>query len=256
MSSFPFSVGLKLFSTNSQLIPLVQDIQDTGLFGYVELYVLPGTYRENINHFKHISLPFVIHAPHFGHGVNLANPLLRQNNVKKIEDARRFADKTGAEYIIVHGGFDGELAEVIEQVGLIGDSRFLLENLPFWGDAGQRCIGSSPDSVSVALQSGVFLGFVLDVGHAACASASTQSDFLSYLDSFLSLCPKMFHVSDGHLNSGQDMHLPIGFGDFPWRDILKRIPDRSMLTMETPRDMRFGLADTVNDRHRIEEIFG
>ena len=66
-------LGLKLWSTNTEsYLREAQRLYSLGIYDYIELYVVPNT-LDTLENWKKLNIPYVLHAPHFAHGVNLAN---------------------------------------------------------------------------------------------------------------------------------------------------------------------------------------
>ena len=61
--------GLKLYSTDTALIPEAMVLYGKDLFHFIELYVIPRTPGEVIEQWKGLGVPFVIHAAHSLHGI-------------------------------------------------------------------------------------------------------------------------------------------------------------------------------------------
>lgn len=239
--------GIKLFSTNLDLLPFVHALEPGAPFAFVELYVIPGSFASNAAAFVDLPLPVVIHSPHFAQGVNLADASLRKENRRRMEDSFRFADMFDAPWIIAHGGMSGTMEEYIDQVREMNDQRIIIENLPIVNLIDEPSVGCTPEDVVLAMESGAFGGFVLDVGHAICAAASLETPWEAYLERFLELSPCMFHIADGDVKSEKDMHLSLGRGNYDWDYIFAKLPQQAFVTLETPRDPARGLADSEGD---------
>ena len=102
-------LGLKLWSVNTDAyLREARRLYAEGVFDYLELYVVPGS-QETLPIWEKLrndlNLPFVIHAPHSFHGVNLADAENSAANEKAFDETKRFADTLGAAKIIVHGGW-------------------------------------------------------------------------------------------------------------------------------------------------------
>lgn len=239
--------GLKLFSTNLDLLPFVRALEPGAPFAFIELYVIPGSFAANATAFTGLSLPVIIHSPHLANGVNLADASMRRVNRKLMEDSFRFADMFDSSWIIAHGGMSGTMEEYVEQVREMNDHRIIIENLPLVNLIDEPSVGCTPEDVTFAMESGAFGGFVLDVGHALCAAATLKTPWEAYLERFLALDPCMFHIADGDVRSEKDMHLSLGYGNYDWDRILAKLPQRALVTLETPRDPARGLADSERD---------
>lgn len=240
-------IGLKLFSTDTVLIPDARELHERALYDFIELYCIPNTFAGTIAHWDDIPSPFVIHAPHSYHGINFAQQVLRRSNEEHFADSRRFADKLGADSIIVHGGNNGTLEEALDQIRRLQEPRIVLENKPQKGIAGEICVGWSPEELRFALAKGVVQGTVLDFGHAFYAARTAGIDPMVMTKEFMDLGPRIFHLSDGLTGSVMDVHLNLGHGDFPLAQILTLIPEQGLVTLETPRDPMKRLGDFVAD---------
>ena len=87
----PFQLGLKLHSTNTDLISDAIALWKEDIFQYIELYIIPNSYVSTIEMWKNCQIPFIIHAPHSFHGINLAIASQRVQNCKLFEETQKFA---------------------------------------------------------------------------------------------------------------------------------------------------------------------
>ena len=248
-------IGLKLYSTDTSLVPEAVRAFESGMFSYIELYAVPGSYFDCHTAFLSRDIPFTVHGPHFGHGVNLADRALRESNLKGLEDARRFADFLNAPWIIVHGGFGGCVDEVIEQGKVLNDGRLVIENIPAVGTQGQECVGVSPEDISRIKLSPGFQGFILDVGHAVYAANHLKRPWRDFLREFVELAPLGCHLADGLMSSVSDVHKSLGEGDFPLAGMVAMLPQGARITLETPRSPE-GLESFVRDRNYLMGLPG
>ena len=248
-------LGLKLFSTDTELLPEATRLWQKKVFHYIELYTIPGTFEKTAGVWRNCQIPYVIHAPHSEHGVNLAVAGQWEENRKYFEESRKFADNLKAEIIIVHGGHTGTIDETIRQIALLDDERICLENKPEIGLNNEQCIGWSPGEFQLVLDSGVLsAGTVLDFGHAVCAAFSEGIPPMELVMKFLAFNPKVFHLSDGNTASEKDAHLNIGHGDFKITKLLSVVPENAYVTLETPRSSLNGINDFVKDVSCIQAL--
>ncbi len=222
-------IGIKIWSTNTELFPIAEELYKQEMFSYLEVYMVPGTIK-NCVILKKMGIPLVLHAPHSRHGFNAAD----RNNKKNSEiydEIEQFALLLKPEFVIFHPEF-GEIEQSIRFLKTKGIKNSLIENMPKSGLNGEDCIGATPEEISLFLKAG--FGFCLDFSHAIKAGHTLKKDFIPQ---FLSLGPKMFHISDGHRDSDKDEHLNLGEGDFDIKSIKKRIEalNNAMLTFETPK---------------------
>ena len=99
-----FRVGLKLWSNNENYFKEAIRLFEKGIYQYIELYMLPGTQKKMVEMWKELAIPYVVHAPHFQAGLNLAKREQKEANFKLIDETRWFADELSAGNIIVHPG--------------------------------------------------------------------------------------------------------------------------------------------------------
>ena len=245
-----YKLGLKLGSKDTQYTDDILQYYEQGVFQYIELFTLSGTYDDTISYWKQFSIPFGIHAPHSAAGLNLACKEDRDCNKLKIEESLKFADSLKADYIIFHSGVNGTCDEVVTQLKPFVDSRFLIENKPIKGLDGSTCVGatiSELDSIISELNS----GFCLDFGHAICAARTQGFEPLEYIKSLKEkFNPKVYHLTDGDYESELDSHLHYGDGSFPLKELLGFIPDDAMVTNEAKRN----IANTLEEV-KIDSVF-
>jgi sugar phosphate isomerase/epimerase len=252
-ASDPYRIGLKLYSTNTDLIGEARALKGD-FFDYVELYVLPGSHDDTVRAWQEFDIPYVIHAPHSFHGVNLARRELWETNAIHIREARDFADALNADLIIVHGGNNGTIEETIEQIKMINDARVIIENKPRIGIHNEVCIGWSPREFMQLQKANLSNGFALDFTHAICAARAINTDEWKFINSLLVFEPKIFHLSDIDSTSIQDMHLNLGHGTLNIAKILSLIPDNGFITIETPRRVLENLSEYVADVKYVQSM--
>jgi endonuclease IV len=239
-------IGLKLGSKDIKYTQEVFSFYEQGIFQYIELFAISGTYDATITYWKQFSIPVVIHAPHSMAGMNLSWKEDRKPNEQKLHETFHFGDNLNAEHIIFHSGVDGNIEETVHQLRPYADSRCLIENKPVKGLKGEKCIGSTPEELQIITKE-LSVGFCLDFGHAICAANSLKKEPLSYISNFLDLQPIMYHLTDGDYTSEHDSHLHYGEGSFPIKKILEFIPNNAKLTNEAKHDSVSNLNDFQRD---------
>jgi len=127
-----FNIGLKLHSINVALIPDALRLKKNGVFDYIELYIIPYSYKKTIDVWKGLDIPYVIHAPHSFHGVNLAQADKWETNLQRFNEARQFANDLGSDIIIVHGGNNGSFEETVRQIRLFNENESFLKTNQNW----------------------------------------------------------------------------------------------------------------------------
>jgi len=249
-----FQFGLKLWSINENYIEEAVRLYNDGVYSYIELYAVPGSYEKYISIWKNINIPYIVHAPHFRDGMNLAKREKSESNKKLIKEAQQFADSLSAKWIIFHPGISGDIKETASQLKEIGDKRVLIENKPYYalGD-GLICNGTTPEEISFIIKSAE-VGFCMDVGHAICSANAKKIDFISFLRKFIDLKPELFHLTDGDINGIYDRHDHFGKGTFPIGEILNLVPSNAMITVETIKDSNSILHDYALDLDKLKEM--
>ena len=248
-------LGLKLFSTDVALLPEVAKLSKENVFHYIELYIIPGTFEKTAKIWQSYQIPYVIHAPHSLHGMNLSLDSQWGENRVLFKEVQRFADLLMAEIIIVHGGHSGTLHETIRQITLLKEDRICLENKPKIGLDNENCIGWSPGEFKRVADAGVLnSGIALDFGHAICAAFSLGRDYMELVNEFLLFKPRVFHLSDGNIASEKDCHLNIGQGNFKIADLISVVPENAYVTLETPRNNLNGINDFIKDISCIQSL--
>lgn len=243
-----FKLGLKLWSINENYIKEAIRLYEEGIYSYIELYIVPGSFDNYINLWKSFKIPFSLHAPHYMNGMNLADKSNLVKNLELTAEVQKFADELKAEYIIFHPGMEGDIEETVRQLNIINDHRIFIENKPYIAPLKQNfiCNGNSPEEINYILNN-TNVKFCLDVGHAICAANSYEKDPLDFLNEFINLNPAMYHLSDGEMNSKIDKHLNFGQGDFDIEKILNFLPENARITLETNKNPEKNLEDFVED---------
>ena len=252
-----YKLGLKLWSINTdyyydEAIRLYND----GVFDYIELYVVPDT-LDRLDKWKNLDIPFIIHCPHFMHGFNMAKVEKKESNLAIYKQVKQFADELNAEYIIFHGGIDGNIEETARQLASFKEPRALIENKPFVAlpnkMGGNFCRGYNIDEIKKIMEAAK-CGFCLDIGHAICAANSQNKEIYRYCEDFMILKPKMFHLTDNEdITSPYDTHLHLGTGTLDLDKIKKILPVDARITLETVKNSKTNLDDFINDAEYLKK---
>ena len=243
--------GLKLHSTNvDNYCVEIKKLYEQRIFDYIELFAIPNN-LETIEKWKKFDIPYIIHAPYFSYGFNLADKEKYLQNSKTYKEVKQFADELNAKYIIFHGGVDGCVDETIRQLNLFNEQRALIENKPYvayeYLGEDHFCIGYCPEEIAKIKQE-TGCGFVLDFGHAICSANSQKKDIYNYCNEFNLLKPEMYHLTDSKdITSQYDDHSHLGKGSMNSEIITKMIADNSIITIETKKDYPNSLKDFVED---------
>lgn len=252
------NIGLKLWSTNHHYLQEAVRLHHNARYQYIELFSVPGSFATHADKWielkQSLGITFIIHAPHFVQGMNLAKAECAENNMKLAREALQFADALDAQHVIFHPGFDGDDTQTAHQLKLINDPRIIIENKPYRASIHAPlklsrehvCNGYSPEVITqIRIESGV--GFCLDIGHAICSANDQGFDQLDYIKKFMELKPTMFHLTDGDWAGVDDQHPHLGTANFKLKEIVSLLPADCMLTLETVHDFDDSLADFEHD---------
>jgi deoxyribonuclease-4 len=245
-------IGLKLWSTNSNVLNEAKELIERGLFQYIELMPIPKT--EILPFLDQLyDIPYIIHITTEKHGVNIADKNKEEYNLKTIDNCITWADKLNAKYLVLHPGF-GLIDNVIKFLEKMDDKRILIENMPKVGLNNEKMIGCTPEQIK-GLMDNKF-GLCLDLNHAIKAAVSLKRLYKEFVQEFLKLKPKMFHISDGKLNNEKDEHLNIGEGDYDFEFLMScvKINILTYVTLETPRLNQETLEDDIRNINALKKI--
>ena len=241
--------GLKLWSINIDLIDQAVHLIDEKVFDYIELMVIPDS---EIKPFL-IDVPYIIHIPHEKFGVNIGDPAAKEYSLQKINESITWADKLNAKHLILHAGH-GSMQHATDLLRGLSDSRLLIENMPKVGLGGEAMIGYSPAQIEELIGDSD-MGLCLDFGHAVKAAVSLGVDYKEYVQGFMELEPKVFHVSDGMLSGERDEHLGIGEGEYDLGFLMgcAERNNSALVTLETPR-IRKSLEEDIDNLYILKDI--
>ncbi len=248
MSNIKF--GLKLWSKNYDSVSEAQRLIEEDIFQYIELMVVPDT---EISPFQKIKAPYIIHMSHEDLGTNIADKKKKESSQKIIKQCIEWADKLNADYLVLHPGF-GSISDTLEFLEKINDERILVENMPKIGQNGEKMIGFTPEQIKELM--GDKFGFCLDFSHAIKAAISLKKDYKKYIEDFLKLNPKIFHIYDGNLNNEKDEHLNIKEGEFDFAFLANCIRGNNskLVTLETPRTNLNSLKEDLENMEKLKSI--
>jgi deoxyribonuclease IV len=251
-------LGLKLWSTNNNYLAPAIDLFSQKIFDYIELFVVPQS-DAYIKTWCNLEIPFVLHAPHSYAGLNFSIPNQEQSNVVILECVNNYREQLNPKYVIFHPGMIGSIIETVRQINQ-AKLKYpelmhcaLIENKPYIGIKGERCLGFSYKDISFILQN-TDLGFCFDFGHAISAAYSQQKPWQAYLEKLLTLGPEMYHISDGHVNSPLDEHLNIAKGDYDFQWIISKLLPPDLVSLETKKSSMQDLDDFKKDCLLLKRI--
>jgi len=239
--------GIKIWSTNSELMKKAPGYHDRGDFDYIELSAIIGSFDK-----KKASLlsdiPVIIHCDN--DGVDFSRKDLYEGNISAFTTAQQFADFFNSEYIIVHPGYQGDINTAGLLIRELDDKRICVENMP--GkivSLASECVGRTPEELKgLGAKS-----FCLDFSHAIKASVTLKKEPFWFIERLKSLQPAIYHVSDGISSSEVDEHLNIGEGDFDFERIGRFIDRDGLVTLETPKANLNSLDNDIKNIKRFKD---
>ncbi len=199
------------------------DLHDRGRIDHIQIQIIPepaGVFQRRLDELGAAGVPIVIHAPHYGEGVNPADPALcegfdPQTAARHVEDAMDLtlcaADLLGSESIVVHAGRyeNGKREAAVESFREFAreyaDPRMVLENLPAVY-AGHALLGATADELA-GLAGDRIRGFCLDFAHLYCTANYRNLSYTDELNLFEHLNVRHQHLSNNLRGSVTDQHL-------------------------------------------------
>lgn len=251
-------IGLKLWSTNTDFyLADAKRLFEMGAFDYIELYIVPQTLHA-LPKWRELEIPFIIHAPHFAHGVNLALENLAESNLERYKEVKDFAGALNAKHIIFHAGTGGNWQESAKQIASFKDKRIIVENKPLRpqdeSKSSCECRGSSPAEIENIMRA-ANCGFCLDFAHAIAAANSYKKAHFEFLSEFLKLKPAMFHLCDAlRLDDELDTHTQLGKGVLDLKKIARLMPQNAIVSIETDKASKENLNDFIADSNYLKNI--
>lgn len=245
-------LGLKLWSNNTDFyFDEAKKLYHEGWFNYIELYVIPNS-LDLVKKWKTLkndfSIPFTLHAPHFVHEVNLANPDKERFNIDTFKEVEHFSEELDAKYVVVHSGIAGNIEEAIRQLSIIKPKKMLIENKPFFAPLfpDKECRGARIEEISKVINE-IGCGFCLDVGHAICTANSLGTEPYEFLTEFNKFNPTCYHLSDNFIDNNMDRHWHFGQGNYDFKKIFDIIDLSKNIAIETNKDSKENLDDFIED---------
>ena len=254
-------IGLKLWSTNANYISSAESLYAKGMYDLIELYVVPGTFKQYKDIWKSLSVPFTLHVPHTIHGFNLAHKVKLTSNMQIFSEVESFSKYLGASSIIIHPGITGELAtsltqftNIKEQFNLETYNILHIENKPYMSLHNEECRGSTFEEMQVLL-SATGLHFCLDIGHAIKTAIYLKQDIMAFVEKLIAFNPNVVHISDGVLDNYYDEHLHLGHGNFPLAKILTMLNKKvsNKIVIESNKNSQDNLEDFEADVYYLRE---
>ncbi|MCD4677328.1 MAG: sugar phosphate isomerase/epimerase, partial [Desulfobacula sp.] len=172
--------------------------------------------------------------------------------LQKINESITWANQLNAKHLILHAGH-GSMQHATDMLCEVSDNRLLIENMPKVGLGGEVMIGYSPVQIEELIGDSD-MGLCLDFGHAVKAAVSLEVDYKEYVQGFMGLEPRVFHLSDGKMSEERDEHLGIGEGEYDFGFLINCVnasKTGGFLTIETPKANINLLHDDVKNLNKL-----
>lgn len=245
-------IGLKLWSSNIEYLEPAIRYFNNNVFNYIELFTVPNSSGRFLKKWEKTKIPYLLHAPHSYSGFNLSLREFENDNCKTLEEIELYRRALKPKYIIFHPGIGGTVDETIRQLKLFSQeypnifSIALLENKPKIGLKNEICIGACDEELRHLIDE-TGIRFCLDIGHAIYSAAWHGRHWDEFIEKLMALDPKVYHLSDGYLESKKDCHLNFGKGDFDIMHLIRKMPNGSFVTIETDKKSANRLSDFEED---------
>src|SRR3989339_2174302 len=171
-----FQLGIKLWSTNTNLIDKVRELFNEETISYLELYCVPNTYKETIKAWSQLDIPYIAHAPNDG-VLDISDNAKLPTNQAIFSEVQLFADSLNTNTIIVHPG-SGDIMENIRQIESFSDRRICIENLPHYSLHNSRTLNGVTYKDIKKLTEKLQANFCLDIGHAIIGANNLSIDYI------------------------------------------------------------------------------
>lgn len=226
-----------------------------GMFEYIELFVFPNSYADTVEVIKKEmqGTKVIIHNSHSLYGFDVGDKNALENNLRDINDSKKFADMLGAEIIIAHAGCgekEENLQETIRQFKIFNDSRIAVENMAYnCSVSGTVLNGTMPEQIK-QIKDETSCKFCLDFSHATCSANYYGLEVNKFLEEFTKLNPDMYHICDGMSDETTDKHLHFGEGNYDLKYIVNHLITKdAYVTMETGHKPPVNVAPWIEDRN-------
>ena len=188
----------------------------------------------------------------------MAKPELKENNLKIFNEVREFADRLNVDYIIIHGGLDGDVNETAKQLKSFNEPRALIENKPYRAvpkiAENKTCIGYNFNQLEI-IKNESDCGFCLDFNHAICTANSFNYNYVNFIKELMKLKPNMFHISDMENASAEiDTHLHLGAGQINLQSLTQFLNKDSKVSLETAKSSKTSLEDFIKDSEYFSKM--
>lgn len=220
----------------------------------VDFFEIMAIESKNYDFMKKYHVPIVVHAQHGGFKINNADKTLQLKNENSVNFAKKIADFTKSNKIVLHPGElsnpDCSLETAILFIKKIKDPRICLENLPNQYKKIKR-LGATPDEMKELLKR-TGAKFCFDINHATEAAAGLKKEQIQFLKDFLKLNPDHYHLCGQNLEKGLS-HLDFESSNLNLDEIFQILPKNAEITLEVTQDIQKTEKDLETIRRLVKK---
>lgn len=231
-------IGLKLYPDKLCLIEKFNN-----MFDFFEIMVTPDLDLDLLHKARETGKMITIHAPHHDFGFDPGDRNLAEQNTALLQKAIKAAEIVDSPWIIVHSGLytvekkEECMQSMADFFRFFDDPRIIIENCPspdmnFNGDL---YLISTPKDAREFLSRFEHIGLLLDFGHAICTANLLEKNPYPFIEEFMALKPRAFHLSGIDIASNRDEHKHLFEVDNDFC-FLKKLSDEAFVTFETSMD--------------------
>ena len=220
--------GIKIWSTNKQWFPLVVDLILQGKADFVEIYLVPNSFKlSDFDIFKKNNIQVTLHTPHTTHNFDVFN-LTNESLEIWHDQVIKTADYLKSQFIVVHPG-EGDNKEIFKKESLkIKDERVLMESMIKFGfvnvkEGGVSCFGYSKEEL-LFIHKECSFRICFDVCHSLASAVWQKINPYNFIDECIDLLkPRYFHLAGGNVEDETDKHLDLWDGNFDYKFIKEKL---------------------------------
>ena len=240
-------IGVKTYSNKDYL----KSFEDK-----VDFFEVMTLEKNNYDFLKEFKIPIVIHSQHRIFGINIADKEKTQINLNSINFSRKIADSCNSKKIILHPGDlenkNCSKENMMEFLKNVEDKRIIIENVLTEGKV--KRLGTTPDEIKEIIIE-TKKGFCFDINHALATAVLLKVDYLDFIREFIKLNPIHYHfggqrITNPSLPFDEKEHLRLSDSDFDLKEVIKLIPRKAEITLETTTDLK----KTEDDVRIMKEI--
>jgi deoxyribonuclease-4 len=234
--------GLKLWSSNTDLLSDAVTAYSKDAFDFIELYCNPDVPLDWPSLQKIKGIPATVHAP--AHTMPFHMFVIGTEEMGIWKDVVALADFFGSQHIILHPGRDHTVETFQSMLDKIDDHRIMIENMAGLDTMDQPMFGQR---MSDLVELRKIKEICFDFEKAVKAARYQNIPYKDYISEAMEkLTPHYFHISGGDTDNPRDEHEDIDSSDIDFSWIKQQLTSLSVdLVFETPK--KDGLANDLKN---------